>query len=105
MAALMKDLDNGVKSPFRQMNEEESRLLQKFACAIAPGLVPFAMQPKQTLQGVGNELNCRLLSSLSFMSAGVMLAEYQQRVSGNIPTHGVNVPFDFKAPEPERPVE
>jgi hypothetical protein len=92
-------------SAFREMTDHEASLLHSFACAIAPALVPFSMQQKHTLQGVGSELQCRILSSLTYQAAGVMMAEYLQRVSGNIPTHGVNVPFDFKAPEPERSVE
>lgn len=87
-------------APFNALDEVESGMLMEFACAVAPGLVQFSMHQVPTLAGgLSNVLSAGTLSSLSFQAAGVMLAEWKKRVAGEIPTHGVNVPLDWKPPQ------
>lgn len=83
---------NGQVSETRALNSQERELLLEFARAVAPGLVPFSMQPITNLMGGagGMQLNVMTLSNLAFQAAGFMAMEYLQRCSGEKPTDGLN---------------
>ena len=74
-------------------------MLMEFACAVAPAWCSFPCGRCQRWLVVFLTFFRRGRCHLSFQAAGVMLTEWKKRVAGEIPTHGVNVPLDWKPPQ------